>query len=35
VQADRGEHELDEAFLPILWRDGYRTPWLDAYVGVR
>ena len=21
--------ELDEAFFPILWRDGYRTPWLD------
>jgi ectoine hydroxylase-related dioxygenase (phytanoyl-CoA dioxygenase family) len=23
-----GELELDEAFFPILWRDGYRTPWL-------
>jgi hypothetical protein len=26
-----GETELDEAFFPILWRDGYRTPWLDHY----
>ena len=26
-----GELELDEAFLPIMWReDGYRTPWIDA-----
>jgi ectoine hydroxylase-related dioxygenase (phytanoyl-CoA dioxygenase family) len=24
-----GETELDEAFFPILWRAGYRTPWLD------
>ena len=24
-----GELELDEAFFPILWRDGYRTPWLE------
>jgi phytanoyl-CoA hydroxylase len=23
-----GETELDEAFFPILWRGGYRTPWL-------
>lgn len=23
-----GETELDEAFFPILWREGYRTPWL-------
>lgn len=23
-----GEIELDEAFFPILWREGYRTPWL-------
>jgi ectoine hydroxylase-related dioxygenase (phytanoyl-CoA dioxygenase family) len=27
-----GETELDEAFFPVLWRDGYRTPWLDGYV---
>jgi ectoine hydroxylase-related dioxygenase (phytanoyl-CoA dioxygenase family) len=27
-----GEAELDEAFFPILWREGYRTPWLDGYV---
>ena len=20
---------MDEAFFPVLWRDGYRTPWLD------
>jgi ectoine hydroxylase-related dioxygenase (phytanoyl-CoA dioxygenase family) len=26
-----GEVELDEAFFPILWRDGYRTPWLTQY----
>ena len=26
-----GELELDEAFFPILWRDGYRSPWIDAY----
>jgi 2-oxoglutarate-dependent dioxygenase len=26
-----GEDELDEAFFPILWRDGYRTAWLDDY----
>jgi ectoine hydroxylase-related dioxygenase (phytanoyl-CoA dioxygenase family) len=26
-----GETELDEAFFPILWQDGYRTPWLDEY----
>ena len=26
-----GEIELDEAFLPILWQHGYRTPWLDEY----
>ena len=26
-----GESELDEAFFPILWRDGYRTPWLKDY----
>lgn len=26
-----GEHELDEAFFPIMWRaDGHRTAWLDA-----
>jgi ectoine hydroxylase-related dioxygenase (phytanoyl-CoA dioxygenase family) len=26
-----GEAELDEAFFPILWRDGYRTTWLSEY----
>jgi ectoine hydroxylase-related dioxygenase (phytanoyl-CoA dioxygenase family) len=26
-----GEIEMDEAFFPVLWRDGYRTPWLDDY----
>ncbi len=26
-----GELELDEAFFPILWRDGYRSPWLQDY----
>jgi ectoine hydroxylase-related dioxygenase (phytanoyl-CoA dioxygenase family) len=26
-----GERDLDEAFFPILWRDGYRTPWLTEY----
>ena len=26
-----GEVEMDEAFFPVLWRDGYRTPWLDEY----
>ena len=26
-----GETELDEAFFPILWQDGYRTPWLRDY----
>ena len=26
-----GETELDEAFFPILWQDGYRTPWLNEY----
>ncbi len=26
-----GETELDEAFFPILWQDGYRTRWLDDY----
>jgi ectoine hydroxylase-related dioxygenase (phytanoyl-CoA dioxygenase family) len=26
-----GEIELDEAFFPIMWRDGYRTPWLPQY----
>lgn len=25
------ETELDEAFFPILWQDGYRTPWLEEY----
>ncbi|HEV8648161.1 MAG TPA: phytanoyl-CoA dioxygenase family protein [Actinomycetes bacterium] len=28
-----GETEMDEAFFPVLWaEDGYRTPWVDAYV---
>jgi ectoine hydroxylase-related dioxygenase (phytanoyl-CoA dioxygenase family) len=26
-----GETEIDEAFFPILWRDGYSTPWLEKY----
>ncbi|HKO28735.1 MAG TPA: phytanoyl-CoA dioxygenase family protein [Solirubrobacteraceae bacterium] len=26
-----GEIELDEAFFPILWQDGYRTAWLDEF----
>ncbi len=30
-----GERELDEAFFPILWRGGYRTPWLDEYTRTR
>lgn len=25
--------EMDESYFPVLWReDGYRTPWLDAYM---
>ena len=25
--------EMDESYFPVLWReDGYRTPWLDAYI---
>jgi 2-oxoglutarate-dependent dioxygenase len=27
-----GELEIDEAFFPILWRDGYRSPWLADYL---
>lgn len=27
-----GELELDEAFFPVLWREGYRTPWLHEYL---
>lgn len=27
-----GERELDEAFFPIIWRDGYRTTWLRDYL---
>jgi ectoine hydroxylase-related dioxygenase (phytanoyl-CoA dioxygenase family) len=27
-----GERELDEAFFPILWRDGYRSEWLQDYL---
>jgi phytanoyl-CoA hydroxylase len=23
-----GETEIDEAFFPVLWHGGYRTPWL-------
>jgi ectoine hydroxylase-related dioxygenase (phytanoyl-CoA dioxygenase family) len=27
--------EMDESYFPVLWReDGYRTPWLDAYISV-
>ena len=26
-----GETDLDEAFFPVLWRDGYRTSWLEDY----
>ena len=29
------EIELDEAFFPIMWRDGYRTPWLPRYCAAR
>jgi hypothetical protein len=28
-----GSTEMDESYFPVLWReDGYRTPWLDAYI---
>jgi phytanoyl-CoA hydroxylase len=27
-----GEIEMDEAFFPVLWRAGYRTPWLEDYL---
>jgi hypothetical protein len=28
-----GSVEMDESYFPILWQaDGYRTPWLDAYI---
>ena len=28
-----GSVEMDESYFPVMWRDdGYRTPWLDAYV---
>ena len=28
-----GSVDMDESYFPITWRsDGYRTPWLDAYV---
>jgi ectoine hydroxylase-related dioxygenase (phytanoyl-CoA dioxygenase family) len=28
-----GSTDMDESYFPILWTsDGYRTPWLDAYV---
>ena len=31
-----GETEIDEAFFPVLWdADGYRTPWVDDYLGTR
>lgn len=31
---DPGSLEMAEAHFPILWRDdGYRTPWLDPYLG--
>jgi ectoine hydroxylase-related dioxygenase (phytanoyl-CoA dioxygenase family) len=26
-----GEVEMDEAFFPVLWREGYRTRWLEEY----
>jgi ectoine hydroxylase-related dioxygenase (phytanoyl-CoA dioxygenase family) len=30
-----GETEIDEAFFPVLWTvDGYRTEWVDNYIGV-
>jgi len=29
----QGETDMDEAFFPVLWReDGYRSPWLAAYL---
>lgn len=29
-----GTLEMDESFFPIMWRnDGYRTPWIESYVG--
>ncbi len=28
------EEEMDEAFFPVAWRaDGYRSPWLDRWLG--
>jgi ectoine hydroxylase-related dioxygenase (phytanoyl-CoA dioxygenase family) len=31
-----GEVEIDEAFFPVLWQGGYRTPWLaDAVLAAR
>jgi ectoine hydroxylase-related dioxygenase (phytanoyl-CoA dioxygenase family) len=30
-----GATELDEAFFPILWQDGYRTSWLEDYAPPR
>jgi ectoine hydroxylase-related dioxygenase (phytanoyl-CoA dioxygenase family) len=28
-----GSTEMDESYFPVIWReDGYRSPWLDAYV---
>jgi ectoine hydroxylase-related dioxygenase (phytanoyl-CoA dioxygenase family) len=27
-----GERELDEAFFPVIWRDGYRSEWLQEYL---
>jgi len=27
-----GERELDEAFFPVIWRDGYRSEWLREYL---
>lgn len=28
-----GSVEMDESYFPVLWtREGYRTPWLDAYI---
>jgi hypothetical protein len=29
-----GDDTMDESYFPVLWReDGYRTAWLDGYVG--
>jgi hypothetical protein len=29
-----GTVDMDESYFPVLWRrDGYRTGWLDGYMG--